>query len=285
MSFLPRSPTPPKGLPTSPLPWKTFYLECLAPAFNELSSSGVRPFPDSSKKEVFQCCGSCSHEELGRLTTDGQAYVFFHSQSISEDALHELMEPRRVYALNEDGEIDYDAELIDDGEFEATLEDYAALNYRDEGDPCLYLGHGGFKWTEPKRKNEQGKDVFEMPADAKLAVSILSKYMKVEWDEDGHRTLPGYNICVKPFTVGEWDKIFYPNLTLKLCLDAMWRLRCDKTVVARTTLPTSPTLSTPVDEAWVSGIFLRTSEKGGAEGKVLSLPAAVAEVILSFVRT
>ena len=50
-----------------------------------------------------------------------------------------------------------------------------------------------------------GRDVFDMPTKAQMAVDILSKYMDLSWDEDGHRMRPGATIMLTPFTVALWD--------------------------------------------------------------------------------
>jgi hypothetical protein len=241
--------------PDDPLPWSVFLLECVVPAFTKLKAAGVRPLPDIAEGEDMECCNSCSHSTAGKLTDDKSAYVFFHSQSVSADAMFELTHARTVYAEDADFELDECPEPVVEGRFEATIEDYAALDYSVKSDPSLYLGHS-FEWCSVDESYSEELGYSELPLDARAAVRILGAYGEVDWNNK-----PGRSIAFKPFTNREWDLRKHPHATLKLALDAMWRLRSGiLSVGGRTTLPTSKKMGDEKDEKWV-GIILDITSK------------------------
>lgn len=206
--------------PHEELPWKRFFEECIVPAFSELIASGIRAYPDATNGEIFECCNTCSHALL-RDITDGP-YLFFHSQSVSQVAMEDLLISRTVYRdvededmEDEDMEDDESLEPLEEGKFTGSVSDYAELDYMNE-ENILYLGH----WLNIQDEEEAG-----IGEDASRAVSILSKYMKVSWNEDLERTFAGCAIMVKPFTEGHWsrmkqDRIVLPRLYVLMCLKA-----------------------------------------------------------------
>mmetsp|Transcript_10115 Transcript_10115/g.18335 ORF Transcript_10115/g.18335 Transcript_10115/m.18335 type:complete len:256 (+) Transcript_10115:890-1657(+) len=232
--------------PEDPLPWSDFLQECVVPAFAALKASGVRPFPDITKGEDMECCSSCSHRTVGKLTD--AAYLFFHSQNVSEEAMGKLTYERDVYAEDADFEND-NPEPVVQGRFKATIEDYAALDYMMKSDPSLYLGHS-FDWPSVAESSS------ELPLDARAAVRILGAYGEVDWNNS-----PSQCIAFKPFTHRDWDLRKHPLATVKLALDAMWRLRSGNlSIGCRTTLPVTKKMTDEKDEKWVGIILNITSQ-------------------------
>ena len=150
--------------------------------------------------------------------------------------------------------------------------------------PSLYFGHGGFNWDEERSPTEEvvsGVPLADLPGNARAVVRTLGKFGAFEWNNDGQRSFEASTIIFSPMTNQELDRRKHPHVTLKLALDAMWRLRFNKLVAGETTLPSSPKLANEEDEGWV-GIFLKTHEDADV-GNILALPAVLAELILEFV--